>query len=127
MDDGHEQALTNSVELFWVTGSQMEEKGNLIKEVSWLDYGHQGMQVGFIYSSIYISSIMHMHFRVMMLFQNLPAIYADSVLLQVWYPSHGANPFRQEDFLQVLIFLNHTWGLISPWSSPPALYVFIFE
>lgn len=63
MDDGHEQALTNSVELFWVTCSQMEEKGNLIKEVSWLDYGHQGMQV--------------------------------------WYPSHGANPFRQEDFLQL--------------------------
>ncbi|KAK1620633.1 hypothetical protein QYE76_026150 [Lolium multiflorum] len=63
MDDGHEQSLTNSVELFWVTGSQMEEKGNLIKEVSWLDYGHQGMQV--------------------------------------WYPSHGANPFRQEDFLQL--------------------------
>ncbi|CAM0943610.1 unnamed protein product [Alopecurus aequalis] len=63
MDDGHEQALTNSVELFWVTCSQTEEKGNLIKEVSWLDYGHQGMQV--------------------------------------WYPSHGANPFRQEDFLQL--------------------------
>uniref|UniRef100_A0A453PTV7 RIC1 C-terminal alpha solenoid region domain-containing protein n=1 Tax=Aegilops tauschii subsp. strangulata TaxID=200361 RepID=A0A453PTV7_AEGTS len=63
MDDGHEQALTNSVELFWVVGSQEEEKSNLIKEVSWLDYGHQGMQV--------------------------------------WYPSHGANPFRQEDFLQL--------------------------
>ncbi|KAG8059199.1 hypothetical protein GUJ93_ZPchr0002g23824 [Zizania palustris] len=63
MDDGHEQALTNSVELFWVTCSQYEEKGNLIKEVSWLDYGHKGMQV--------------------------------------WYPSHGANPFKQEDFLQL--------------------------
>lgn len=48
MDDGHEQSLTNSVELFWVTCSQYEEKGNLIKEVSWLDYGHKGMQVSFI-------------------------------------------------------------------------------
>ncbi|EEC74137.1 hypothetical protein OsI_09207 [Oryza sativa Indica Group] len=63
MDDGHEQSLTNSVELFWVTCSQYEEKGNLIKEVSWLDYGHKGMQV--------------------------------------WYPSHGENPFKQEDFLQL--------------------------
>ncbi|AQK75555.1 Quinoprotein amine dehydrogenase beta chain-like [Zea mays] len=62
MDDGHEHALTNSIELFWVTCSQFEEKGSLIKEVSWLDYGHQGMQV--------------------------------------WYPSHGAGPFKQEDFLQ---------------------------
>ncbi|KAL5666612.1 hypothetical protein ACJX0J_026720, partial [Zea mays] len=63
MDDGHEHALTNSIELFWVTCSQFEEKGSLIKEVSWLDYGHQGMQV--------------------------------------WYPSHGAGPFKQEDFLQL--------------------------
>lgn len=45
MDDGHEHALTNSVELFWVTCSQFEEKGSLLKEVSWLDYGHRGMQV----------------------------------------------------------------------------------
>ena len=59
MDDGHEHALTNSVELFWVTCSQFEEKGSLIKEVSWLDYGHRGMQVRFnlifpvqIYSTI---------------------------------------------------------------------------
>ncbi|TVU28879.1 hypothetical protein EJB05_20415 [Eragrostis curvula] len=63
MDDGHEHALTNSVELFWVTCSQFEEKGSLIKEVSWLDYGHRGMQV--------------------------------------WYPSHGADPFKQEEFLQL--------------------------
>ncbi|OEL29002.1 hypothetical protein BAE44_0009984 [Dichanthelium oligosanthes] len=63
MDDGHEHALTNSIELFWVTCSQFEEKGSLIKEVSWLDYGHRGMQV--------------------------------------WYPSHGADPFKQEDFLQL--------------------------
>nr|CAB3451299.1 unnamed protein product [Digitaria exilis] len=63
MDDGHERALTNSVELFWVTCSQFEEKGSLIKEVSWLDYGHRGMQV--------------------------------------WYPSQGADPFKQEDFLQL--------------------------
>jgi len=26
-----------------------------------------------------------------------------SLLLQVWYPSPGANPFKQEDFLQVYI------------------------
>ncbi|XP_042380712.1 guanine nucleotide exchange factor subunit RIC1-like [Zingiber officinale] len=45
LDDGHEQLLSNSVELFWVTGGHFEEKSNLIEEVSWLDYGHQGMQV----------------------------------------------------------------------------------
>ena len=44
LDDGHEQVLTNSVELFWVTCGQ-SEKENLIEEVSWLDYGHRGMQV----------------------------------------------------------------------------------
>jgi hypothetical protein len=48
MDDGHEHTLTNSIELFWVTCSQFEEKGSLIKEVSWLDYGHRGMQVRLI-------------------------------------------------------------------------------
>ncbi|GJM87069.1 hypothetical protein PR202_ga02987 [Eleusine coracana subsp. coracana] len=63
MDDGHEHALTNSVELFWVTCSQFEEKGSLLKEVSWLDYGHRGMQI--------------------------------------WYLSHGADPFKQEEFLQL--------------------------
>ncbi|AQK55988.1 Quinoprotein amine dehydrogenase beta chain-like [Zea mays] len=65
MDDGHEHTLTNSIELFWVTCSQFEEKGSLIKEVSWLDYGHRGMQV--------------------------------------WYPSHGADRFKQEDFLQTVV------------------------
>ncbi|CAL9202367.1 unnamed protein product [Musa hybrid cultivar] len=45
LDDGHEQLLSNSVELFWVTCGQSEEKANLIEEVSWLDYGHRGMQV----------------------------------------------------------------------------------
>ncbi|KAF6162199.1 hypothetical protein GIB67_008328 [Kingdonia uniflora] len=45
LDDGHERKLTDSVELFWVTCSQSEEKSNLIEEVSWLDYGHRGMQV----------------------------------------------------------------------------------
>lgn len=44
LDDGHEQLLSNSVELFWVTCGQ-SEKANLIEEVSWLDYGHRGMQV----------------------------------------------------------------------------------
>lgn len=45
LDDGHEQVLTNSVELFWVTCGHSEDKENLIEEVSWLDYGHRGMQV----------------------------------------------------------------------------------
>ena len=54
MDDGHEHTLTNSVELFWVTCSQFEEKGSLIKEVSWLDYGHRGMQVKFNLVFLYI-------------------------------------------------------------------------
>ena len=45
LDDGHEHVLSSSVELFWVTCSQSEEKANLIEEVSWLDYGHRGMQV----------------------------------------------------------------------------------
>lgn len=63
LDDGHEQVLTDSVELFWVTCGQSEEKENLIEEISWLDYGHRGMQV--------------------------------------WYPSPGVDPFKQEDFLQL--------------------------
>ncbi|KAG6725467.1 hypothetical protein I3842_02G033700 [Carya illinoinensis] len=62
LDDGHERELTNSVELFWVTCGP-EEKTNLIEEVSWLDYGHRGMQV--------------------------------------WYPSPGIDPFKQEDFMQL--------------------------
>ncbi|KAL6953770.1 hypothetical protein U1Q18_049214 [Sarracenia purpurea var. burkii] len=45
LDDGREKELTDSVELFWVTCGQSEEKTNLIEEVSWLDYGHRGMQV----------------------------------------------------------------------------------
>lgn len=57
MDDGHEHAVTNSVELFWVTCSQFEEKGSLLKEVSWLDYGHRGMQV----RSTYIYILGHGH------------------------------------------------------------------
>lgn len=45
LDDGRERELTHSVELFWVTCGQSGEKTNLIEEVSWLDYGHRGMQV----------------------------------------------------------------------------------
>ncbi|XP_078157744.1 uncharacterized protein LOC144553444 isoform X3 [Carex rostrata] len=63
LDDGHEKVLTNSVDLLWVTCGKSEDKSNLIKEVSWLDYGHRGMQV--------------------------------------WYPSHGGDPFKQEDVLQL--------------------------
>ncbi|XP_068651860.1 uncharacterized protein [Aristolochia californica] len=63
LDEGREQELTDSVELFWVICGQSDERENLIEEVSWLDYGHRGMQV--------------------------------------WYPSPGVDPFRQEDFLQL--------------------------
>ncbi|KAL4599126.1 hypothetical protein ACB092_11G104900 [Castanea dentata] len=63
LDEGRERELTDSVELFWVTCGQSEEKVNLIEEVSWLDYGHRGMQV--------------------------------------WYPSPGVDPFKQEDFMQL--------------------------
>ncbi|KAH9320719.1 hypothetical protein KI387_015358, partial [Taxus chinensis] len=45
LDEGRERELTDSVELFWVTCGQSEGKANLIDEVSWLDYGHRGMQV----------------------------------------------------------------------------------
>lgn len=48
LDDGHEKVLTNSVDLLWVTCGKSEDKSNLIKEVSWLDYGHRGMQVIYI-------------------------------------------------------------------------------
>ncbi|XP_044504252.1 guanine nucleotide exchange factor subunit RIC1-like [Mangifera indica] len=63
LDDGRERELTDSVELFWVTCGQSEEKMSLIEEVSWLDYGFRGMQV--------------------------------------WYPSSGVDPFKQEDFLHL--------------------------
>ncbi|EPS67848.1 hypothetical protein M569_06924, partial [Genlisea aurea] len=63
LDNGRERELSDSVELFWVTCGQLEEKTNLIEEVAWLDYGHRGMQV--------------------------------------WYPSPGVDPFKQEDFLQL--------------------------
>lgn len=99
MDDGHEHALTNSVELFWVTCSQFEEKGSLIKEVSWLDYGHRGMQVR---CSLIV---FHIYSWVPLLgysnFSNVPFYPFTQSWLQVWYPSQGANPFKQEDFLQV--------------------------
>ena len=54
LDDGRERELTDSVELFWVTCGQSEEKTNLIEEVSWLDYGHRGMQVRFL-------CLLHLH------------------------------------------------------------------
>ncbi|XP_075523095.1 uncharacterized protein LOC142555855 [Primulina tabacum] len=63
LDEGRERELTDSVEFFWVTCGQSEEKRNLIEEVSWLDYGHRGMQV--------------------------------------WYPSPGVDPFKQEGFMQL--------------------------
>ncbi|KAD3069112.1 hypothetical protein E3N88_36992 [Mikania micrantha] len=60
--DGRERELTDSIELFWVTCGR-SVKTNLIEEVSWLDYGHRGMQV--------------------------------------WYPSSGVDPYKQEEFLQL--------------------------
>lgn len=51
LDEGRERELTDSVELFWVTCGQSEEKTSLIEEVSWLDYGHRGMQVTFFFNS----------------------------------------------------------------------------
>ncbi|CAI9764198.1 unnamed protein product [Fraxinus pennsylvanica] len=63
LDIGRERELTDSVEVFWVTCGKSEEKTNLIEDVSWLDYGHRGMQV--------------------------------------WYPSPGVDPYKQEDFLQL--------------------------
>ncbi|KAI3681790.1 hypothetical protein L6452_36595 [Arctium lappa] len=61
--DGRERELTDSIELFWVTCGRSVDKTNLIEEVSWLDYGHRGMQV--------------------------------------WYPSSGVDPYKQEEFLQL--------------------------
>ncbi|PSS04372.1 RAB6A-GEF complex partner protein [Actinidia chinensis var. chinensis] len=52
LDDGRERELTDSVELFWVTCGQSENKTNLIEEVSWLDYGHRGMQVWYPSSGV---------------------------------------------------------------------------
>ncbi|KAJ0590406.1 putative transcription factor WD40-like family [Helianthus annuus] len=60
--DGRERELTDSIELFWVTCGRSVTT-NLIEEVSWLDYGHRGMQV--------------------------------------WYPSSGVDPYKQEEFLQL--------------------------
>ncbi|XP_074328962.1 uncharacterized protein LOC141666707 isoform X2 [Apium graveolens] len=45
LDDGREKVLTDSIELFWVTCGESDGKTNLIGEVSWLDYGHRGMQI----------------------------------------------------------------------------------
>lgn len=52
LDDGRERELTDSIELFWVTCGQSEETTNLIEEVSWLDYGHRGMQVWYPSSGV---------------------------------------------------------------------------
>lgn len=32
-------------------------------------------------------------------------ILVGSLFLQVWYPSLGVDPFKQEDFLQVRLYL----------------------
>lgn len=50
--DGRERELTDSIELFWVTCGRSGDKTNLIEEVSWLDYGHRGMQVWYPSSDV---------------------------------------------------------------------------
>ncbi|KAL0397920.1 UNVERIFIED_CONTAM: hypothetical protein Scaly_0240400 [Sesamum calycinum] len=71
LDDGRERELTDSVELFWVTCGQSEEKNNLIEEVSWLDYGHRGMQL------IYRFGI---HLQVLILFKQEDFLQLDPEL-----------------------------------------------
>ncbi|KAH7433091.1 hypothetical protein KP509_07G054900 [Ceratopteris richardii] len=44
LDEGSERKLTGDVEHFWVTYKQSDGEANLIEEVSWLAYGHHGMQ-----------------------------------------------------------------------------------
>ena len=44
LDEGSERKLTGDVEHFWVTYKQLDGEANLIEEVSWLAYGHHGMQ-----------------------------------------------------------------------------------
>ncbi|KAI5071151.1 hypothetical protein GOP47_0013402 [Adiantum capillus-veneris] len=44
LDEGSERKLTGDVEHFWVTYKQPDGEANLIEEVSWLAYGHHGMQ-----------------------------------------------------------------------------------
>ena len=104
LDDGRERELTDSVELFWVTCGHSEEKTNLIEEVSWLDYGHRGMQVK-DFSAVLLLIIIWCTYL----------MYLDSIIwtwlifilvgsfLQVWYPSPGVDSFKQEDFLQVCL------------------------
>ena len=96
LDDGRERELTHSVELFWVTCGQLGEKTNLIEEVSWLDYGHRGMQV------LVSAGIMPLYKDYAFYLIFLMLIFLEAHL-QVWYPSLGADPFKQEDFLQVIV------------------------
>lgn len=44
LDEGSECKLTGDIEHFWVTYKQPDGEANLIEEVSWLAYGHHGMQ-----------------------------------------------------------------------------------
>ncbi|CAL5383043.1 unnamed protein product [Camellia sinensis] len=88
LDDGRERELTDSDELFWVTCGQSEEKTNLIEEVSWLDYGHRGMQgdKATSYGGAWTWST---------------GLYEKAYFFPVQYPSLGVDPFKQEDFLQL--------------------------
>ena len=111
LDEGRERELTDSVELFWVTCGPSEEKINLIEEVSWLDYGHRGMQVmncralyWFLIHFISYHLIYYDLSLVLVICTCLIQILVGSLFLQVWYPSPGVEPFMQEDFMQVCMF-----------------------
>lgn len=113
LDDGRERKLTDSVELFWVTCGHSEDKTNLIEEVSWLDYGHRGMQV---INCQDVSCVQYVHYCILLglmlifyLTSGLFPFYMSENFIcacsfsQVWYPSPGADPYKQEDFVQVCV------------------------
>lgn len=60
------------------------------------------------FNVIMLLILCHTYYMLLSLFLALSAllyfsdvIVVGSLLLQVWYPSLGADPFKQEDFLQV--------------------------
>ena len=99
MDDGHELELTDSVELFWVTCGKSDDNENLIEEISWLDYGHRGMQVILCPFLQPIMEAFHFYYTLAVsVFLMSDENIFENQLLQVWYPSPGADPFKQDDF-----------------------------
>ncbi|GJU72336.1 Rab6A-GEF complex partner protein 1-like protein [Tanacetum coccineum] len=107
--DGRERELTNSIELFWVTCGRSMDKTNLIEEVSWLDYGHRGMQ-----SKAWIKWLTPLPLETEAKGSILtpckaggpflPLIEREAAslpLVGVWYPSSDVDPYKQEEFLQL--------------------------